>query len=88
MQRRLRGLLLLCLWGVGLWFFFAILTPALESRIPAWKRYNEVQEEQGLDSGALYYSNVPQTFEAEEKTREAVRAGMLARQHDRLKAKE
>ena len=62
-------LVLIC---AGLWFFFAILTPVMEAHIPAWQKYNRVQEEQGLDSGALYYSNVPQSFDSEIGTREAV----------------
>lgn len=69
---------LLCI-ALFLWFFFAILTPVLEDHIPAWKRFNRIQEEQGLDSGALYYTNVPQTQEAEEATRRAVREGMAQR---------
>lgn len=84
MPRFLRGLCLLALWGAGLWFFFAVLTPVLEDRIPAWKRYNQIQEEKGLDSGALYYTNVPQTQEAEERTRAAVQAGMRERREARL----
>ena len=67
---------LICL---GLWFFFAVITPMLENNIPTWKRYNQIQEEQGLDSGAIYYSDVPQTQEAEMITRKAVEEGMKAR---------
>lgn len=78
---------LLC-WAVGLWFFFAILTPIIEDHIPAWKRYNRIQEEQNLDSGALYYSNVPQTQEAEENTRHAVREGMADRRKTAIMARE
>lgn len=81
-----RPILKLAAWAVGLWSFFAIFTPFLEDRIPAWKRYNQIQEEQGLDSGALYYTNVPQTQEAEEKTRAAVKAGMEARRQARIEA--
>lgn len=78
-----RSLLLLAAWGIGLWFFFAIFTPFLEDKIPAWKRYNQIQEEQNLDSGALYYTNVPQTQDAEEATRKAVREGMAERRQAR-----
>lgn len=88
MARGYKGLILLILWGFGLWFFFAICTPVLEDHIPAWKRYNQIQEEQGLDSGALYYTNVPQTQEAEEATRKAVREGMAKRRAERLQNKE
>lgn len=76
MRHFLRGLGKLILIALCLWFFFAIFTPVLEDHIPAWKRFNRIQEEQNLDSGALYYSNVPQTQEAEEATRKAVREGM------------
>lgn len=79
MSHLCKGLLWIAVWATGLWFFFAILTPILEDHIPAWKRYNRIQEEQNLDSGALYYSNVPQTQEAEETTRRAVREGMAER---------
>ncbi len=79
MRITFRSLLLMAMWGVGLWFFFAIFTPFLEGHIPAWKRYNQIQEEQNLDSGALYYTNVPQTQEAEEATRRAVKEGMAER---------
>lgn len=83
MSSHLKGLLWLAVWAAGLWFFFAIFTPVLENQIPAWKRYNQIQEEQGLDSGALYYSNVPQTQEAEERTRAAVSEGMAERRKKR-----
>lgn len=85
MGKILANMLKICLWGLGLWFFFAIFTPFLEDRIPAWKRFNQIQEEQNLDSGALYYTNVPQVQEAEENTRRAMHESMLerrkARQH-------
>lgn len=75
----MRRLLLFSGCVLGLWFFFAVLTPSLLSFSPAWQRYDAVQEEYGLDSGALYYSNVPVTQEAEKFTREAVRRGMEER---------
>lgn len=84
MRKRFKGLVLLMLWGIGFWVFFAILTPFLENHIPAWKRLNTIQAEQGIDSGALYYSNVPQTQEAEERTRAAVAEGMAQRRATRL----
>ena len=79
MAKVLKSILKLLAWAAGLWFFFAIFTPFLEDHIPAWKRYNEIQKEQNLDSGSLYYTNVPQTQEAEENTRRAVKEGMAKR---------
>lgn len=87
MNRSLRGWCLLGLWGLGLWLFFGYFTPFLEDMIPAWKRYNKIQEEYDLDSGALYYSNVPQTQDAERLTRAAVAAGMAERRAQRAGAK-
>lgn len=74
----------LLLIAAFLWFFFGVLTPILENHIPAWKRYNQIQDENGLDSGALYYSDVPQTQEAEERMRAAIKAGMRERLEKRL----
>lgn len=78
-QTVIKNIIKLVVICICLWFFFAILTPVLEDHIPAWKRYNTIQEEQDLNSGALYYSDVPQTQEAEEVTRRAVREGMEER---------
>lgn len=83
-----RNILKLACICLGLWFFFAILTPILEDHIPAWKRYNRIQEEQGLDSGALYYTNVPQTQEAEINMRRAVREGMEERMDRKIRERE
>ena len=69
----------LVLWGVGLWVFFAVITPRLVALSPAWHHYDRVQEENGLDSGALYYTNVPVVQSAEEAMKHAVKAGMAER---------
>ena len=53
---------------------------------PAWQHYNAVQEQYGLNSGALYYSDIPNIQEAEEFTRNAVKEGMkLRREKQNLK---
>ncbi len=76
MSRTLQNRLKLFAWAVALWFFFAVLTPRLVALSPAWQRYYAVQEQYDLDSGALYYTNVPITQEAETAIRAAVRQGM------------
>ena len=76
-------LLYLGLWLFGLWFFFAVLTPRMAALCPAWRRFYAVQEEHGLHSGALYYTDVPVTQEAEAHVREAVRKGMRERRERR-----
>lgn len=79
MSRTVQNWLKLCAWAVALWFFFAVLTPRLVALFPAWQRYYAVQEKYNLDSGALYYTNVPVTQEAEMAMRAAVREGMAER---------
>lgn len=73
--------------GFGLWFFFAVFTPFFVSFFPSWQKYNQVQEEMGLDSGALYYSNIPNILDAELHMREAISKGMQDRREKRLEAK-
>lgn len=70
-----------------LWFFFFVFTPFIEPKIPAWHRYNQIQEEQNLDSGALYYTNVPQTQDAEAAMREAMEKAMRIRRENALQKK-
>lgn len=79
MSRAWRNSLKLVCWAISLWLFFAVITPRLVALSPSWQRYDAVQEQYGLDSGALYYSNVPVTQDAESATREAVREGMIQR---------
>lgn len=79
MSRTLQNWLKLFAWAVALWFFFAVITPRLVALFPAWQRYYAVQEKYNLDSGALYYTNVPVTQEAEEAMRAAVHEGMEER---------
>ena len=62
-----------------LWGFFGFVGPWMVSMIPAWQRYCDVQEAQGLDSGALYYTDVPVSLECERANRAAVEAAMNRR---------
>jgi hypothetical protein len=74
----IRKVLKLGCWIVGLWLFFAVVTPWFYDRSPAWQRYYQVQEENDLHSGAVYYCDVPVTLESELHVRESVREGMQA----------
>ena len=74
----------LCCWIGGLLLFFCVIGPWLFSLSPAWQRYDAVQEEHNIHSGAIYYSDVPVTQESEEATRKAVREGMANRMQRRL----
>lgn len=79
-----RTIFRLCCWIGGLWLFFVVLGPWLFSYSPAWQRYDVVQEEHNIHSGAIYYTDVPVTQASEEATRRAVREGMAARMQRRL----
>ncbi|WP_291357996.1 hypothetical protein [Desulfovibrio sp.] len=74
----------LCCWIGVLLLFFCVIGPWLFSLSPAWQRYDAVQEEHNIHSGAIYYSDVPVTQESEEATRKAVREGMANRMQRRL----
>ena len=67
----------------ALWFFFAVISPRLTALSPTWRHFTAVQEEYGLHSGAVYYTDVPVTQEAEAHVREAVRRGMEERRAKR-----
>ena len=84
MPRAARTIFRLCCWIGGLWLFFCVLGPWLFSLSPAWQRYDAVQEEHNIHSGAIYYTDVPVTQASEEATRKAVREGMAIRMQQRL----
>lgn len=63
----------------AIWIVLAFILPALLEHVPAWRTYVSGLEEHNIESGALYYSDVPVTPAAEEHLREAVKAGMDAR---------
>lgn len=88
MIRGSRAILRLCCWIGGLLLFFGVLGPWLFSLSPAWQRYDAVQEEHNIHSGAIYYSDVPVTQDCEEATRKAVREGMAARMQRRQESRQ
>ena len=63
----------------GAYVFFSFVSPCLFSLFPAWQRFVDVQDEIGVASGALYYTDVAVTQDAEAHVREAVRLGMEER---------
>ncbi len=70
--------------SLGLFLFFNYLSPFLFSLSNSWQRFIQVQDEIGVTSGALYYTDVPVTQDAEAHVREAVQLGMA----ERAKAKQ
>ena len=73
-----------CCWIGGLSLFFGVIGPWLFSLFPAWQRFDAVQEEYGIHSGAIFYSDVPVTQEAAANLQNAVREGMAVRMQRRL----
>lgn len=75
----------LCQWGklialsIGLYLFFTVASPLLFTISDSWQRFIAVQDEIGVTSGALYYTDVAVTQDAEAHVREAVRLGMQER---------
>ena len=73
-----RWLTLLVL-SFALFLFFNYLSPFLFSLSSAWQRFVDVQDEIGVASGALYYTDVAVTQDSEAHIREAVSLGMQER---------
>lgn len=78
-KSKFRGFVQLFLWGIGLWIFFGVITPRLVSLSDNWQHYNQTQERLGLDSGSLYYTNVPVSLESERANRAAVERALEGR---------
>lgn len=66
-------------YALALWGFFGFVGPWIISAIPAWRQYCEVQDAHGLNSGAIFYTDVPVSQEAELANRAAVEAAMSRR---------
>ena len=80
----MRPIFRLCCWIGGLLLFFCVVGPWLFSLSPAWQRFDAVQEEYGIHSGAIFYSDVPVTQDAAAAMQRAVREGMAKRMQRRL----
>lgn len=78
-KTKLRGWLQLFAWGFGCWVFFGIITPRLVGLSENWQHYNQKQEELGLNSGHLYYTDVPVSLESERANRAAVERALERR---------
>ena len=68
-----RRLLHLAAGLFAIWLFLWVLTPIIVSHIPALARYGDVALENNIQPGALYYTDVPVSAEAEQNNRDTVR---------------
>ena len=69
----LRRLLRLAACLLAIWLFLWVLTPIIVARIPALAHYGDVALENDIQPGALYYTDVPVTPDAERNNRDTVR---------------
>jgi hypothetical protein len=68
-----RRLLRLCLALGALLLIMYVIAPFLVENIPAFNKYAQTVERTGIIPGALYYTDVPQSTDAEMNNRDAVR---------------
>lgn len=69
-------LLLSCL---TLWLFFGFIAPSIAQKSETLMELVRIADEKGIHTGALYYTNVPTSYESEMASRQAVRDGMALR---------
>lgn len=69
----LRGLLRFSLALGVLWLVMYVVAPFLVKHIAPFQKYARTVDETGIIPGALYYTDVPQTTDAEANNRNAIR---------------
>jgi hypothetical protein len=83
-----RRLLRLCLALGALLLVMYVVAPFLVENIPAFQKYAQTVERTGIIPGALYYTDVPQSSDAEMNNRDAVRFLAPGRGKEEAKRKE
>lgn len=69
-------------WGLligafaALWIFAVAVGPWLETRIPVFDKIVQTIEEQDIDSGAYFYSEIKASYEGERYLRNALELGV------------
>jgi len=58
-----------------LWVFATVVGPWLETRIPTFNKIVETIEEQDIDSGAYFYSEIKGSYDGERYLRDALELG-------------
>ena len=59
-------------YSLVLYLFFAHFTPFIVQFFPRWQAYVDTANEHGIEPGALYYTDVPVSLDAEQANRRAV----------------
>lgn len=57
----------------GLWLVMYVIAPFMVENIKPFREYAQTVDETGIIPGALYYTDVPQSQEAEVNNRNAIR---------------
>ncbi|SBV90561.1 hypothetical protein KL86DPRO_10051 [uncultured delta proteobacterium] len=73
MKQTAAGFIKLGIGIVILWGMVFHICPAVIEMIPAYKRYADEVERRGIHTGALFYTNVEESTEAEFYVRNALR---------------
>jgi len=71
-RSRLKGLGYFCAVAAALFFFFSVISPRIVASSPALQQYGEIQEFLGIQSGALYYTDLKTMQETQATVRYAL----------------
>jgi hypothetical protein len=74
-KRRLKGWLGLGLGFFLIWAFGFVIGPYIQDSVPTFHKIAEVVEEQDIDSGAYFYTEIKASYEGEAYLRQALRSG-------------
>ncbi|MDR0339882.1 MAG: hypothetical protein LBH65_06355 [Desulfovibrio sp.] len=61
------------------WFIVQVLAPLPAQYIAPFRRYAEAVDKTGITPGALYYTDIDQSIDAEANNRDAIRFGLSGR---------
>ncbi|MBO4317445.1 MAG: hypothetical protein J5855_04105 [Mailhella sp.] len=75
--KRLKAWLKLAAYGFAAWLILCQGIPWIYRTVPTLSHEREVLDKYDIAAGAIYYTDVPITFESEMKTRESVRKAMV-----------
>jgi hypothetical protein len=69
---RIRGWIMLAAGVLSIWLFAVVVGPWLEKRIPVFNEIVETIEEQDIDAGAYFYTEIKASYEGERYLKNAL----------------
>lgn len=60
-----KGFIKLGLAVLGLWFFVFYAGPAIINTVPGWKQLADAADRNDINTGAIFYTDIPLSHEAE-----------------------